>query len=218
MQGLQKIGGIAAITEGLLFILFPVFLFAILPAQGLAAGPNVLADPRSVLPAAAQSPTVAIFGFLDVLVGVALLLVVLALHERLQTDSPVVTRIATTSGLAAALLFLAVGMGRFTNVSQLANLYSQDPTGVATAYLAASTAIEGLNNGATFAFGWWVVLISWAGLRPSGLPKFLNYLGLLLGATNIITFLLPIPPLLGIVWFLWLGVVLLRVGKMQSAG
>ena len=91
MPGLQKMGGLAAIIEGLLFIIFPVFLFAILPAQGLGAptGPNALADPVKVLPAAVNSPTVSIFGFLDVLVAVALCLVVLALH------GPITSRFAS---------------------------------------------------------------------------------------------------------------------------
>ena len=212
MKSLQKIGGIAALTQGILFIVFPVFLFAILPSQGLEAttGPNVLADPAKVLPVAAKSPIVSIFSLLDVPVAVCLLLITLALHERLQSDSPMMIRIATGSGLVGTVLFLAVGMGRFASVSQLSALYLQDQTSVATAYLAAGTVVEGLNNAAVFAYGWWVLLASWASLKTGRLPKLLCYLGLLLGLTGIITFLFPVPPMLGIIWFLWLGAVLLR--------
>jgi hypothetical protein len=212
MKGLQKIGGIAALIQGILFIVFPVFLFAILPSLGLEAstGPNGLADPAKVLPAAAKSPLVSIFGLLDVPVAVCLLLIMLALHERLQSDSPILIRIASGSGLVGTVLFLAVGMGRFAGISHLATLYPQDPASVATAYLAAGTVVEGLNNAAVFAYGWWILLASWAGLNTGRLPKLLCYLGLLLGLTGIITFLFPVPPVLGIVWFLWLGAVLLR--------
>jgi len=212
MKGLQKIGGVAALIQGILFIVFPLFHFAILPSLGLAAttGPNILADPAKVLPAASQSPLVTIFGLLDVPVAACLLLIVLALHERLQSDSPNMIRIATGSGLVGTVLFLAVGMGRFAGISQLSALYPQDQASVATAYLAASTVVEGLNSAAVFAYGWWVLLASWAGLKTGRLPKLLSYLGLLLGLTGIITFLFPVPPILGIIWFLWLGAVLLR--------
>ena len=212
MKGLQKIGGIAAILQGILFIIFPLFLFAILPSLGLAAttGPNALADPAQVLPAASQSPLVSIFGLLDVPVAVCLMLVVLALHERLQAESPSLIWIATGAGLVGTVLFLAVGMGRFASVAQLSALYPQDPAGVATAYLAAGTVVEALNNAAVFAYGCWVLLASWASLQTGRLPKLLGYLGLLLGLTGIITFLFPVPPVLGILWFLWLGAVLLR--------
>jgi len=212
MKSLQTVGGIAALLQGVLFVVFPVFLFVLLPSQGLGAatGPDALGSPSEVLPVASKSPLVQIFSLLDVPVAVCLILVVLTLHERLQANSPLVMQIATASGLIATVLFLAVGMARFTGVSQLARLYPQDQAGVATAYLAAGVVIEGLNNGGVFAFGWWVLLASWAGLRTGWMPKLLGYLGLLFGVTGIITFALPVPPVLGIVWFLWLGVVLWR--------
>jgi hypothetical protein len=211
MKNLQKIGGIAALVQGILFIVFPLFLFVILPSQGLQAttGPNFLADPAIVLTAASTTALVSIFGLLDVPIAVSLILIVLALHERLQADSPMMMRIAAGAGLVGTVLFLAVGMVRFTSISQLAALYSHDQAGVAAAYLAADTIVEGLNNAAVFAFGWWVLLASWAGLQTGGLPKLLCSLGLLLGVSGIITFVLPVPPVLGIVWFPWLGAVLL---------
>jgi hypothetical protein len=212
MKRLQKIGGIAALVQGLLFIIFPIFLFVILPRQGLpaTAGPDILADPASVLTAASKTPLVSIFGLLDVPIAVSLVLVVLALHERLQGDSPMMMRIATGAGLIGTVLFLAVGMVRFTGISELAARYSQDQAGVTTAYQAVDTVVEGLNNAAVFAFGWWVLLASWTGLTAGRLPKLFCSVGLLLGVTGIITFVFPVPPVLGIVWFPWLGALLLR--------
>jgi hypothetical protein len=130
-------------------------------------------------------------------------------------------RVAIGAGVIGTVLFLAVGMVRFTGISELAARYSQDQAAVATAYQAVETVAEGLNNAAVFAFGWWALLASWAGLKTGKLPKLLCSLGLLLGVTGIITFVFPVPPALGIVWFPWLGALLLRdvepIGRETTA-
>jgi hypothetical protein len=64
--------------------------------------------------------------------------------------------------------------------------------------------------------GLWLLLVSWAAWRGGELPKGLNYLGLLVGAAGVLTAVPTLGELgavfgLGsIVWFLWLGIVLLR--------
>ena len=64
-----------------------------------------------------------------------------------------------------------------------------------------------------FALGWWVFLASWAALRAGALPRWLNYVGLLTGAVEIMGFIVPLQPLsplLQLVWSAWLGITLLR--------
>ena len=79
---------------------------------------------------------------------------------------------------------------------------------------------DGLLTAAIFASGWFVFLASWAALR-GGLPKILSYLGLLFGAVSILAFAIPpfilIGVLLGIVWGIWLGIVLLREPASMAA-
>ncbi len=62
----------------------------------------------------------------------------------------------------------------------------------------------------------WVLLVSWAALQAGGLPRALNYLGMVLGASGLLT-VVPALEVLGavfglglIVWFAWLGIVMLR--------
>ena len=61
-----------------------------------------------------------------------------------------------------------------------------------------------------------MLLVSLAALRVGGLPKGLNILGLLVGTVGIITIIPGLTDLVGvfglgqIVWFVWLGIVLLR--------
>ena len=72
--------------------------------------------------------------------------------------------------------------------------------------------------------GIWILLISWAALRTGELSKVLNYLGVVIGVAGIIS----IVPALGelfiyifalgqIVWFIWLGIVLLRSNPSRAA-
>ncbi|CAB1075550.1 hypothetical protein D1AOALGA4SA_3369 [Olavius algarvensis Delta 1 endosymbiont] len=67
--------------------------------------------------------------------------------------------------------------------------------------------------------GLWILLISWAALRAGGLPKALNYIGLAIGIAGILV-AAPALAILGalvwlgfIVWWVWVGIVLLRHGS-----
>jgi hypothetical protein len=61
-----------------------------------------------------------------------------------------------------------------------------------------------------------VLLISRASLRSSALPDALSYLGLIVGATGVLTIIPSLAELgavfgLGqIIWFAWLGIIMIR--------
>ena len=64
--------------------------------------------------------------------------------------------------------------------------------------------------------GLWLLLISWAALRSHEFPRILNYFGLVIGVTEIVTVVPapePVTAVFGlglIVWFVWLGIQMLR--------
>jgi hypothetical protein len=64
--------------------------------------------------------------------------------------------------------------------------------------------------------GLMTLLVSWAALQTGGLPKFLNYLGVVVGLVGIISTIPGLSSLTGmfgisqIVWFVWLAIILLR--------
>ena len=214
MKNSQKVGGLAAVIQSILFLITLIFVFVVLPGQGLA-GPEAFNDPALALDSAVQSPMLALFNWLDVAFAVTTVIIVLALHERLQANSPTLIRFATTAGFAAGVLLLLLGMIGFSAVSELARLSVQNPAGAEIAYIAVNAVINSLRPANTFAYGWWVLLVSWVALQSGGaLPKPLSYLGLLFGVMGILTFAIPLLGFLGIIvgliWFGWLGIVLIR--------
>jgi hypothetical protein len=210
MRGLQKVGALGALLFALSFVLLIVSNAVIQPSLGITEPADGI-NPAKVLPVVS---TLRLVFAIPILFAVAVSLTTLALDERLQERAPAQMRIATASGLAGAVLFLGTGMFAFVALPELASIYAQNAAGVTIADLALADGVDtGLLTAAIFASGWWVLLASWAAL-PEGLPKPLNYLGLLFGAVSILAF--AIPPLsilgafVGIVWALWLGIVLWR--------
>ena len=67
------------------------------------------------------------------------------------------------------------------------------------------------------------VLLSVAALRNGGLPRVFNYFGFLVGAAGLVTVVPALSEIGGmvfgltqIVWFAWLGIVLLRVAEKET--
>ena len=74
-----------------------------------------------------------------------------------------------------------------------------------------------MGGGVDLVGGLWILLVSWSALQSGGLPKPLNYLDMVIGVVGILTVVPAFGELGGaifglsqIVWFIWLGIVLLR--------
>jgi hypothetical protein len=84
---------------------------------------------------------------------------------------------------------------------------------------------SGLGNGnGEILGGLWVLLVSIAALQAGGLPKGLNILGLLVGTVGIISLIPGLTEMMvgvfglsQIIWFVWLGIVLLRSNPSKTA-
>jgi hypothetical protein len=82
---------------------------------------------------------------------------------------------------------------------------------------------EGLGgSGGELLGGLWVLLVSVAALRTGGLPKVLKWLGVAIGTAGVLS-VVPVLKdlaygfgLLQIVWFVWLGIVMLRTTSITA--
>jgi prepilin signal peptidase PulO-like enzyme (type II secretory pathway) len=100
--------------------------------------------------------------------------------------------------------------------STVVGLFSENQDQAVLLWLTISTVQEALGGGNEIVGGLWVLLLSWVALRSDKLPKVLNYLGVLVGLAGILTvvpafeLLMVVFGLGQIVWFAWLGIVMLR--------
>ncbi len=103
------------------------------------------------------------------------------------------------------------------------DLYGKDPAQAASVWVALDAVENGLASEFEIPGGLWVLLVSWAALRAGGLPRALNYLGVVIGVAGLLTIVPAVDVLnyvfgLGsIVWFVWVGIVMLRGSPSAAA-
>lgn len=212
MKHLQRMGGFAALylavayLTGIVLFLFVLDYPSIVePAQKVA----LLVDKQMVIYITNL--------LMYVVFGVFLVVLALALYDRLNAASPAIIRTATTIGIIWAGALIASGMVANAGIAPVVALYGKDPAQAALTWLAIESVANGLGgaNGEILG-GLLTLLVSWAALQVSGLPKGLNYLGIFVGAVGIISTVPGLSVLAGlfgtsqILWFVCLGIVLLR--------
>ena len=208
---LQKLGGISALIAAALYITgFALFLTVLDPSgyDGHVQRVAFLAENQ----VASYIANLLIY----VVFGVVLVVLVLALHARLKSGSPAIMQTATVFGLIWSGLVIASGMIANIGNSTIIGLFSENQDQAVALWLAISTMQESLGGGNEIVGGLWVLLLSWAALRAGKLPKVLNSLGVLVGLAGILTVvpafdvLMDVFGLGQIVWFAWLGILMLR--------
>ena len=214
MNRLQKIGGIAALYQAAAYLVGIVLFLFVLDY------PNVVEPVEKVaLLVNHQVMMVLTTLFMYVIFGVFLVVLALALHERLKAGASAIVQPATALGLIWGGALIASGMVFNAGIAPVVALYGEDPARAAVVWSAIESVSNGLGgaNGEILG-GLWTVLVSWAALRDGGLPRALNYLGLVVGGVGIISATPGLHALAGlfgmsqIVWFVWLGTILLRTG------
>jgi len=214
MKNLQRVGGIAALIGAATNLFALVMLIALAP-RGLGSD-----DPGQAVAFFAdnQAFTRVLNIVIYLVFGVSLIVLSLALHERLKAGSPVLAQAVTTFGLLWAFLVIVIGTLSISDVSTVVKLYGENPAQAATAWLTLDSVETGLGGGGgeTMVNALWFLLLGWAALRARELPRVLNYLGLVTGVAGILSVALALPALTAvyafglIIWLVWLGIVMLR--------
>jgi hypothetical protein len=218
MKDLQKLGGWAALYAAAAYLV------------GFVLWGVVLGYSSDLAPAQKVASFVdnqALWYFLNLVVyviwGLLMIVLVLALHDRMKTSSPALMPAATVTGLIWAGLVIASGMISNLGIETVVDLHAADPAQAASVWAAIDAVRDGLGGGNEIVGGVWVLLVSWAALQSVGLPRALNYLGLAIGVAGVLSAIPPLGDLASvfglaqIAWFIWLGVLLVRGDHRTAA-
>ncbi len=222
MKNSQTMGGIAALIGAATIILGAVVYATLLVPKGF--GSNNPDPSRIVALLADNQATMRLWlQIIWLAFGVCLIFLSLALHERLKVGSPVLAQAVTIFTLIWAVLVIVVGTLSINDLNTVVRLFGQNPAQAATVWLTLDTVERGVGagGGETIVTGLWFLLLSWAALQARALPRLLNYLGVVVGLAGILyvftasDVLLAVNALGLIIWFVWLGIVMLR-GRVTS--
>jgi len=216
MNDQQKVGGVSALIAAATWVFGMALLFTVLaPFATGDVDPSFLADNQAII----YAWNVIIY----LVFGVLLVVLLLALHERLKAGSPAMVQTATAFGLIWAAVVFASGMVFNIGMETVIDLQSKDPAQAESVWQAVNSVSIGLGGGNEIVGALWILLLSWAALRAGGLPGVLNYLGVVISVAGLLT-LVPALEMMGvifglgsIVWFVWVGIVMLRGSPSAAA-
>ena len=212
MKALNKYGGFAALYLAMAYLIGISLFLVVLDYPSITDAAQkvaLLVEKQSI-----------IFGtnlLMYVFFGIFLVVLSLALYEQLKSGMTAVTQVATVIGIIWAGSLIASGMISNAGIAPVVALHAKDPAQAALLWQGIEIVSSGLGNGnGEILGGVWTLLVSWAALQTGGLPKGLGILGLLAGVVGILSILPGLTDLTGLfgisqmIWFAWLGIVLLR--------
>jgi Domain of unknown function (DUF4386) len=220
LKTLQKYGGFAALYMAAAHLLGIVIFLVILDYLSIT-------DPAQKLAMNIENQKV-VFStnlLMYVFFGFALIVLSLALYDRLKSGASALMQVATAIGIIWAGSLIASGMVANAGLATVVSLYAKDPVQAALTWQGIEAVANGLGNAnGEILGGPWTLLVSLAALRAGGFPKGLNILGLLVGAVGILSIIpgltegmIGIFGLGQIIWFIWLGIVLLHSNPSRAA-
>ena len=209
MKNLQKLAGISAISEALIYIIAFIY-FGAFWSYPSAGGPiekmAYLAENQLIFSS--------IYFLMYVVFGIFLAVLVIGLHEKLKhTKNPAIA-IGSLFGAIWVGLVIASGMISNIGLSHAINLMDVSPEKAFDIWTIVSLITESLGGGNELVGGLWVLLVSVVALQAGEFSRTLNYLGLFVGVAGIATvypddLLTEIFGVTQIGWFIWLGICLL---------
>ncbi len=209
-EGAPRIGAIAAfgMAASPVFIAIPMLGAAAVGVQPPTG--DLDSEIASIL---AQPILYGTAGLVFVILGASLIILALALHDRLRRVAPVAMPIGAAAGVIGGALIMLAGFGPATLAADVARIEGQDHQAAVAAYVTNGLVSTRLSWNGMVMFGAFALIVSIVGARVGLLPRLLSYLGILLGIMLIVGYLLPVwfasIPII-VVWSAWLGIVLFR--------
>ena len=219
---LTKAGGLAALTCAATYIFGFVFILTVFAPLGFGTGEI---DVEAVVASIVESPgmMIAFNTSIYVLNALALAVLVVALHRRIAATLPDAGAVTGAFGLIWATLVLGAGMMANVAVEQVLAL-AGDPEAAAELWSMLHAVELGLGGGNEIAGGAWILAVSLAARRCGVFGRVTSGIGALSGLAGLVTILPPLGEVAGavfglgaILWFLVVGVVLLRQSPTDQA-
>lgn len=213
MRGLERAGGVAGIFLALAYVVgFAAMATLLDPGNtsgwraadrlGFAVGHRAIYQPWMAL--------------IYVAAGTALVPLAAALNARLQPAGPQAMAVATPLGCIWAGLVLASGMVGIVGLETVVALQAREPDVAAAVWIAVGVVQEGLGGGIEFVGGAWMLLLGWVAWQAGRVWRVPGALGMALGAAGVLTVWPALKDLVAvfglgqIVWFGWVGLLLIR--------
>ena len=215
MNNLQKIAGWSAILEAVIYISAFVFFGAFWNYPS-----NVSSIEKFTYLTDNQLILSLVNIMMYVIFGALLAVLVSAIHQRLQKSAPVLSQLSAIFGVIWVCLVIASGMIANVGLNTVIALSAKDPEQAMTVWLTINAIVEGVGGGNEVVGGLWVVLLSTAAIRVNEFSKIFNYFSLFVGFSGIATVypaevLTEIFGLSQIVWFAWLGALMISAPSQQ---
>ena len=210
-KDLQKIAGVCAILEALIYI------SAFIVYGGILVYPNANATIAEELDFLSDNYlTLSILNFVSyVLFGILLAVLVLAIHQRLKNYSPTFSKLTFIYGIIWVGLVIASGMIENVGLNSVIEIGSNEPENAILILSSVNIITEGLGGGNEIVGGIWMLLMSIIALKGKLFSKPLSFLGILVGVAGILTaypldIFTEIFGISQIIWFIWVGIFMIR--------
>ena len=214
----QKVGGLAALYMAAAYVVAMPYFLLFVKYQDVV-------DPaeKVALLVGNHGSMMVMYLITYVIFGMVLAVLALSLYERLRDESPILTKAATVVGLVWGFVLVASGMIFNAGMAAAVELHGASPAQAVTLWQTIEPVTEGLGgSGGELLGGLWVLLVSVAALRIGRLPRVLNWLGVAIGTAGVLS-VVPVLRNLGyvfgllqIVWFTWLGIVMLQTTSIPA--
>ncbi|QSX31185.1 DUF4386 family protein [Shewanella cyperi] len=216
MNNLQKVAGVSAIFEALIYIISFVYFgaFWAYPSEGTASE-------KMAYLAENQFAFSMMYFLMYSMFGIFLAVLVIGLYEKLKSTNTPMIKVGSVFGIVWVVLVIASGMLANIGLSHAIKLMDLSSEKAFDMWQMISVLIESLGGGNELVGGLWVLLVSLAALKVEVFPRGLNYLGLIVGASGIATIypdeiFTEIFGITQIIWFFWLGISMLSQSNANA--
>ena len=217
MNTLRPWGALAAFAAAGTYLFGFALLATLLAPSGYGMAD---ADPAKVVAFIAANEGLMILWNVSIYVinGFAVALLAVVLADRFKPHAPALAQIGLTFGALWATL--VVGAGMIANVGNSAVIvqYGASPSDAVLMWEIFRSIENGLGGGNEIAGGVWALVVGLAMLRTKLLPRALALFSLVIAAAGIATLVPAARDIAGsvfglgyIVWFVWVGVLFVRV-------